>query len=362
MKKSSILLGWLALLTTLFFTAACSNMTPSSDAIEAQANANATPLVWPKPPATERVRYLRSVHGPDDWGISHSWLRRLADALSGNGKDVFMRPSAVVERSGVLTVADPGAQAVWILDQPNDSYQRVSQVGPLTLVSPVALAQGPGESVFVADTVLNQVFQLDRTGKLLRTISSQGLERPAALAWDDTAHRLFVLDSKKHRVTVFDGNGALLRHLGGSGGDNAQFNHPTHMALDAGTKAGNLLITDAMNFRIQSLSPEGKFLWQFGKNGNGTGDLASPKGVASDSAGHVYVVDALFDAVQIFDRQGQLLLAFGEHGTARGQFTLPRGIFIASDDKVYVADAYNQRVQVFLGAVASRPVTKESLK
>ncbi|MDD5030794.1 MAG: hypothetical protein PHH58_15070 [Rhodoferax sp.] len=360
MKQISRWSARLILLGVLCISSACSNLAPGVNAPATLTDA--APLVWPKPPVAERIRYLRSINGPSDWGISRSWWRRLADTLSGRGKDIFIKPSAVVERAGVLTVADPGAQAVWILDAPNDRYQRVAQVGQQALTSPVAVALGPQDSVFVADTVLNQVFHLDRDGSLLHTISTQGLARPAALAWDDATHRLFVLDSKKHRVTVFDGNGALLRHIGESGSDKAQFNHPTHMALDAGTGGGNLLVTDAMNFRIKSLGSDGKFLWQFGKNGNGTGDLAAPKGVASDKAGHVYVVDALFDAVQIFDRQGRLLLAFGEHGTGPGQFALPRGIFIAGDDKVYVADAYNQRVQVFLGALASRPASKEVTK
>ncbi|OIQ69860.1 NHL repeat protein [mine drainage metagenome] len=300
--------------------------------------------------------------GPQDWGISRSWLNRLFDTLSGRSAEVFMRPGAVAERAGVLYVADPGAQAIWLLDAPRDRYVRITHVGHQALVSPVALALGPLGSVFVADTALKQVFQLDQDGRLLRTIDTQGLERPAGLAWDDARHRLFVLDSLKHRITVFDGNGALLRHLGGSGDGDGQFNHPTHLALDASDAQGNLLINDALNFRIQSLSAQGTFLWKFGQNGNGAGDFSAPKGVASDSAGHVYVVDALFDVVQIFDRQGQLLLAFGEHGSGPGQFALPRGIFISPDDKVYVADAYNQRVQIFRGAVATGLNTKEGVK
>lgn len=350
----------LCLVATLLLATACSDIAVLPEA--ANAAATAAPLVWPKPPAQERIRYLRSVSGPRDWGISRSWLRRLVDTLSGRSDEIFMRPSAVAERAGVLYVADPGAQAVWILDASRDRHARITHVGQQGLVSPVALALGPGDSVFVADTGLKQVFQLDRDGAVLRTISAQGLERPAGLAWDDSTHRLFVLDSLKHRITVFDGNGALLRHLGESGASDGQFNHPTHLALDASDSRGNLLITDALNFRVQALSADGGFLWKFGQTGNGAGDFAAPKGVASDSAGHIYVVDALFDVVQIFDRQGQLLLAFGEHGSGRGQFTLPRGIFISAEDKVYVADAYNQRVQVFLGAVATSAAGKESVK
>jgi DNA-binding beta-propeller fold protein YncE len=333
----------------LFLLAACAENSSRPDSEETTA----IPLVWPKPPAQERIRYLRSISGPQDWGISRSFFRRLIDSLSGRGEEAFARPGAVAERDGVLYVADPGAQALWILDAPRDRYARITQIGEQGLVSPVALALGANGSVFVADTALKRVLLLDRDGTLIRTFATQGLERPAGLAWDEETQELYVLDSLRHRIAVFDANGILLGNLGESGRNNGQFNHPTHLALDASDTRGALLVTDALNFRVQALDRSGNFLWKFGKAGNGTGDFAAPKGIATDSAGHVYVVDALFDAVQIFDRQGRLLLGFGEHGTGRGQFTLPSGIYISAEDKVYVADAYNHRVQVFLGATAT---------
>ena len=113
-------------------------------------------------------------------------------------------------------------------------------------------------------------------------------------------------------------------------------------------------MTDALNFRIQAFDPEGQFLWTFGRHGDGSGDLAAPKGVGVDGDGHVFVVDALFAAVQIFERDGSLLLAFGEQGSRAGQFWLPAGLCISPKGEMFVADAYNRRVQVFaLGANAS---------
>jgi DNA-binding beta-propeller fold protein YncE len=337
--------AWLAMLAIVLLTAACAGQAQRAE----QEEATLAPLVWPKPPAQERIRYLRSVSGPQDWGISKSFFGRLVDFLSGGGEESFVRPGAVAERDGVLYVADPGAQAVWILDAPRGRYARITHIGEQALISPVALALGSDGAVFLADTGLKQVFLLDRDGKLIRSFASQGLERPAGVAWDEATQQLFVLDSLRHRIAVFDANGTLLRNFGESGKNNGQFNHPTHLTLDSGA----LLVTDALNFRVQAMDRSGNFLTKFGKVGNGAGDFAAPKGIAADSAGHVYVVDTMFDAVQIFDRQGRLLLAFGEHGAGRGQFMLPRGIYISAEDKVYVADAYNRRVQIFLGAIAT---------
>jgi len=307
-------------------------------------------LVWPKAPEQPRIRYLQTVASAQDWGIERTWLQRLGDVLVGTSTQKFVRPSAVAEAAGVLYVADPGSQSVWILDRPDKRVTQLKVIGGEALVSPVALALRADGAVFVADTALAKVFLLGRDGELLRIYATQGLERPAGLAWSESARRLYVLDSRRHRITVFDGNGALLRHMGGSGRGDGQFNYPTHLALGVD---GTLLVTDALNFRIQALSPDGAFLWKFGHQGNGSGDLAAPKGVAVDANDHYFVVDALFDTVQIFDRSGQLLMAFGERGVQSGQFMLPRGLFISSEDKVYVADAYNQRVQVFQGVIAT---------
>ncbi|PKO62795.1 MAG: hypothetical protein CVU24_02450 [Betaproteobacteria bacterium HGW-Betaproteobacteria-18] len=339
--------AWLVAVALALLVVGCSTPAPSP----AMDPAALAALVWPKPPEPPRIRYLQSVAGPLDWGIELPWWRRLADALTGASAQQFVRPSAVAEAGGVLYVADPGTQSLWLLDRPRKRIAQVSKIGDEALVSPVALALRADGAVFVADTALNKVFLLDRDGALLRTFANQSLERPAGLAWSDAAQRLYVLDSRRHRITVFDGKGTVLRHMGDGGGGDAQFNYPTHITLAAD---GALLVTDAMNFRIQALSQNGDFLWKFGHHGNGSGDFAAPKGVAVDAQGHYYVVDALFDAVQIFDQSGQLLLTFGERGEQPGQLTLPRGIFISNEDKVYVADAYNQRVQVFLGAIATQ--------
>ena len=102
-----------------------------------------------------------------------------------------------------------------------------------------------------------------------------------------------------------------------------------------------------MNFRIQKFNNDGRFLMKIGSNGDGTGDMGRPKGVAVDSQGHIYVVDAIFDTVQIFNQDGEFLLNFGTTGSGPGEFWLPSGIFVDSNSRIYVADSYNKRVQIF---------------
>jgi DNA-binding beta-propeller fold protein YncE len=102
-----------------------------------------------------------------------------------------------------------------------------------------------------------------------------------------------------------------------------------------------------MNFRISIFDEAGKAVASFGHHGDGSGDLAMPKGVAADKDGIVYVVDSRFDNIQLFNRKGEFLLTVGRRGADFGEFWLPNGIFFDSDGMLYVCDTYNGSVQVF---------------
>jgi len=313
----------------------------------AAEDASSTPAAaraWPPPPAAPAVRWVRAVASPADWGVSSGFFGRIYDAIAGKEEDRFVRPTGVAEREGVLYVADPGVPALWIIDARQNGLVKVNSAGNTPLASPVAVALGPEGSVFVADSVLKEVFQFDQAGKLIAVAASAGLSRPAGLAFDEERRNLYVADSAAHQVTIYGPGGAVVRTFGANGDRDGEFNRPTHLALD---RNGTLLVTDALNYRVQAFDRDGRFLWKIGHQGDGSGDFAAPKGVAGDSKGHVYVVDALFDAVQVFDRQGQLLLGFGAHGQRDGEFWLPGGLFITADDEICVADSYNRRIQVF---------------
>jgi DNA-binding beta-propeller fold protein YncE len=199
------------------------------------------------------------------------------------------------------------------------------------------------------------VFVFDRGGKLQRLIGSEkngrGLfARPTGIAVDSAANRLYVTDTARHQILLLDLQGKVLGTFGTRGTQPGQFNFPTELLLHG----GELLVVDAMNFRIQTFSRDGAFLRAFGTLGNRTGALLRPKGLALDSEGNIYVADALLETVQVFDREGNLLYFFGHSGGAEGEFQLPAGLFIDPRDRIYVADSLNRRVQVFQFRAAPR--------
>jgi DNA-binding beta-propeller fold protein YncE len=287
---------------------------------------------------------VKEVNDAKDWGVARSWFGRMIDTLTGRHETPFVRPTGVAHRDGVLYVADPGAQAVFLYDEPRHRNITLNRVGDRVLASPVAVAAGTDGQFFIVDSWLREVLLLDRDGRLVRTIGHPDLQRPSSVAFDPERHRLYVGDSKAHVVHVFDDQGARVAHIGRLGGGPGEFNSPTHIAV---TGDGSLIVTDALNFRVQVFDAHGNYRYRVGEHGDGAGNFAAPKGVATDRAGRIYVADAMFDAVQIFDSQGRLLLGVGEQGRGPGQFWIPNGLSIDSSDQLFVADAYNRRVQVF---------------
>ncbi len=320
-------------------TAGCGAPAPSAEREKVEVE-----RVWPAPPAAARIRYVRSFSMPRDLGIASSLLDRIADSLTGAHEESLVRPTGVAERDGVIYVADPDAQTLWIIDPERRRFRRVDGRGGVPFVSPVAVAVRPDGAAYVADSVAKKVFVVSRDGALLATIEGPNLERPAGVAFDAVRARLYVADSARHRVELYGADNRLAGTWGHAGTGDGEFNHPTHVAV---ARDGTLLVTDALNFRVQAFDADGKWRWSFGRHGDGSGDLAAPKGVAADGASHVFVVDALFDTVQIFRPDGTFLLAFGDKGGGPGEFWLPSGVFVSDTGRVYVADGYNHRIEEF---------------
>lgn len=301
-------------------------------------------LVWPNPPETPRIKYLRSLSRVDEFGNSgKSWL----DTLFGEeASGTMAKPYGVsTDQEGRVYVTDSGQGTVWIFDEKNKKVSFLGTSGQGKLNQPIGIAIDRRGTIFVSDVKLNRVYGFDREGKLVVAIGQKDeLKNPSGLAIDSTSARLYVADPRAHKIRVYSSSdGKFLFEFGNRGENDGELNFPTNLFI----RNGKLYITDTGNFRIQIFDLEGKFLKKLGEVGDTPGQMARPKGVAADSEGHIYVVDAAFDNFQIFDEEGRLYLFVGAAGHRPGYFWLPAGIHIDDQDKIYIVDSYNRRVQVF---------------
>ncbi len=302
-------------------------------------------LVWPVPPDAPRVSYLHSIHLPQDIGVKESALGRLVALVAGRKKrPTVERPIGIyADRDGWLMVADTGLQVTHIFNLKRQSYAQAFQLPNGRLDTPVGVAFDPNRKwLFVADSSRNRIFIFDTDGIYIGEIDSDFL-RVSGLVWDASQDRLIAVDTGHHRIQIFDRDGHRTAMFGERGAGQGQLNFPTHVTVDS---SGQIYVTDSLNFRVQLFSIDGQPVRQVGQLGSTLGTFSKPKGVAVDSNDHLFVVDGLYDVVQLFDKDGQLLMFFGGSGNKDGQFWLPAGIAVAGDD-VFVADTYNHRVQIF---------------
>jgi DNA-binding beta-propeller fold protein YncE len=303
-------------------------------------------LVWPRGGETPRIRFVDSISRPGDLHITESPLVRLWKYMIGKEDDSLVTPYGVtVDSAGRLYVVDTFQRRIQLFDISAGEFA-VFPAEDRPMTSPVGIAVDNNGRIYVADSQDSLIKVFDNTGDTsLATIGNGLLQRPTGIAVNQARNELLVVDTKLDQVFRFDlDNRRLKGTFGARGGGAGQFNHPTHIAV-AGD--GTLLVTDALNFRIQIFSSQGVPRGALGSAGDSPGHFSRPRGVASDSDGNVYVVDALFDNVQMFDKTSRLLMDFGSRGREHGQFWLPAGIWIDRNDKIYVADSYNGRVQIF---------------
>jgi len=309
-------------------------------------------LVWPAPPLTTRIEFVRSIVSDEDLGQDTTFNQRLINCLAGEKPPANQIADpmgiAVSDDGNRVYVSDYAQLAVFVFDFAQKTFSKIGKEA--VLARPVGLALDADENLYVVEQQKKGISVFDRTGKAIRFITDPSLERPSGIAIDRGRGKIYLADtahtkSETHNVKIFNLEGKLIGTLGrGKGGGPGEFLFPTYVAVDA---TGNLYVTDTLNSRVQLFDPDGNYVRNFGERGNSWGMFDKPKGVATDSFGNVYVVDSGWSNVQIFNPKGQVLLFFGGRGPIPGMLRNPTAIAIDKQNRIYVADYLNHRVEVY---------------
>ena len=151
---------------------------------------------------------------------------------------------------------------------------------------------------------------------------------------------IFVADSGRHQVHVFDKQRKHIRSFGQQGSGNGQLDHPAGIAVDSDNR---LYIGSQNNNRIEVVENDGTYVRQIG-----AAHLSQPWGVTVHNK-HVYVTEKGNHRISVFTLDGQLIRTIGSRGSGPGQLSTPTAVAFAPDEEgdMYVTDYSNSRVQVF---------------
>jgi len=113
-------------------------------------------------------------------------------------------------------------------------------------------------------------------------------------------------------LSLVDNNGIIEKPIRaelalkiGSDKENEDFYKPPAFAVG---KNGQIYILDSGNSRIQCFSKEGKFLFGFGRRGQGPGELSGDaRKIKILSDGHIYVIDNTQRRINVYNQEGKFL-------------------------------------------------------
>jgi sugar lactone lactonase YvrE len=307
-----------------------------------------------------RLVYERTFSSQREVKLKKGFWTRLLDVVAGAPEyhDLVRPYSIAADSRGRLIITDPGVPGVHVFDFPRQKYKFIEREGKEAFRAPQCVTVDDEDNFYVTDSEAGKIFVFDAESKFRRVIGGikggEGyFKRPTGIAVDSAARRLYVSDTLRHKIFVLDLEGNIVQTIGQNGAGDGEFNFPTELRL-AGDE---LIVVDAMNFRVQVLDRSGVFHYAIGNPGDSNGAMFRPKGIGLDSEHNLYVVDGLWGVVQAFNREGQLLYYFGQSGDAPGDFNLPSGLFIDRNDLIYVVDSLNRRVEVFhyFGPTAQTP-------
>ncbi|TWT41760.1 Serine/threonine-protein kinase PknD [Phycisphaerae bacterium RAS1] len=162
-----------------------------------------------------------------------------------------------------------------------------------------------------------------------------------------TAAGLVLLDARNARVLTLSRELELTQGWGRRGTAVGELWRPSGIA--AGRDGEALFIADGELGRVGAFSTSGEFLYALQTPRDRVTGPVQPSGVAAGVDGCVYVTDAATHRVLKFSERGEFIKLWGSRGLGAGQFFKPGGVVQTAEGRVYVVDFGNHRVQCFDG-------------
>ena len=244
-----------------------------------------------------------------------------------------------------VIISDPDLPAVHVFDPKGKTSFSILGDQGRRLHSPAGVAVDAEDNIYVADSERGIVLVYDSHGQFLRYVGlfhgENMYQGPTGIAIDRKAGRLYLADTPRNLVFILDLQGNVLKKVGRDrdGSGSGEFIAPTQVAVsDQG-----IAVLDANQSRIQILDSNGNRLRSYRLAGGTDGEI----GFATDKDGNVYISYVARAMVGIYKPNGILMGAFGQSGSRTGEFRDPSGLWVDGNSRIYVADTDNARVQVF---------------
>ncbi|XP_035698295.1 tripartite motif-containing protein 3-like [Branchiostoma floridae] len=261
----------------------------------------------------------------------------------GSGTGQLKYPSGVtVSEDGEIFIADLRNQRIQVFTLQGTSVRQFRTVVSGQDIEPYNVAiDGKGNLWVVGNTETTAfVVQYTKQGEMLRKFDVQKTGWDRGVAVDTRRNHILITQTTgdwpnlRGEVQVFRPDGTLVRTVGQQQG----MKRPWYITVDG---EENILVSDLCNHCVYVFNEDGQFLFKFGGEGSGKGQLLHPFGICTDRAGNIFVIDRGNSRVEMFDKTGKFVkhIAMGVKE--------PQAVAMTTQGQVVVTSCRNHTVTVF---------------
>ena len=333
--------GFVVLFALLFISSSCNRHQLKS------ADKQKDIVIFPPPPDTTRIQFLTTISNSQDIVKPRS---KFVEFILGKAEvKEILKPYGICIKFGKIYITDTGLAGLTVIDLEKKDYELFTPGGRGQLRVPINCFVDERDYLYVADSKRNQVVVFNKERNFVNAIGDTGTFKPTdVFVFDD---KVYVTNIKNNRIFVYKNdslNTFLYSFPESEYGNEDYLYSPANLFV----RNNKVYVSDIGGFNVKVYTLEGKYLQTIGSYGRYTGQFTRNKGVAVDKEENVYVVDASFDNVQIFNKDAQLLMFFGGPYTGPGYLWLPAKVTIDYDNMQYfqqfVDPSFNLKYLLFV--------------
>jgi DNA-binding beta-propeller fold protein YncE len=251
---------------------------------------------------------------------------------------------AVSKPSGDILVSDTGNKRILVF---NRDGMLIKSIGPLAdLRSPIGVAFGSNEEIYVTDMADIPIKHLNASGRLLPPILPDISDlvpfAPGRMCAGYDG-KLYISDRAGPRILIMSFAGGKAGQIGQLPGEGIPAWKVQDVAVD---EEGLAYILSSQGPVVHVFNRRGKSLRSFGKHGSNAEDFSFPTGICIGPGGNLWIADTFRHDLKVFTPEGDYLFRWGETGTGDGELFYPIDIAFYGRT-LYVLEKGSSRLQAF---------------
>ena len=200
-------------------------------------------------------------------------------------------------------------------------------------------------NIYVADTGKNRIVVFDSGGNFERIIGDKkSTPVPLGVAVSDN-NRIYVTSLMQRQLSILDNEGKLIKKV--------NFKEKAQTPLKVAIHQNKLYLTAIGQIMVLDMNGNVKQRW--GREGRNLGEFRYPNGIAIGKVGKlstgIIVSDSNNNRIQILDMEGKPKFYLGQPPKNLMDetltFGLPAGLALDEDGQVFVVDMFNNAIRVF---------------